>query len=86
MLDYHKCFPMRMLYAYGAAMPVHYKIPVVQTTRSAAAATIITTANVTNGPVIANTAGLLIDYHEQINSLMKSIATIYARFLYCVCS
>ncbi|VDK80656.1 unnamed protein product [Onchocerca ochengi] len=50
------------------------------------AATIITTANVTNGPVIANTAGLLIDYHEQINSLMKSIATIYARFLYCVCS
>ncbi|VDK84164.1 unnamed protein product, partial [Onchocerca ochengi] len=59
-------FPYAHANAYGAAMPVYYNTPVVQTAPSAAAATATAAANVTGGPIVASTAGLSIARHGQM--------------------
>uniref|UniRef100_A0A915Q719 LsmAD domain-containing protein n=1 Tax=Setaria digitata TaxID=48799 RepID=A0A915Q719_9BILA len=59
-------FPYAQANAYGAAMPVYYNTPVVQTAPNAAAGTATAAANVTGGPIVASTAGLSIGRHGQM--------------------
>ncbi|KAL4003833.1 Ataxin 2 SM domain family protein [Acanthocheilonema viteae] len=59
-------FPYAHANAYGAAMPVYYNPPVVQSTPGAAAATATAAASVTGGPIVASTAGLPLGRHGQM--------------------
>ncbi|VDN07461.1 unnamed protein product [Thelazia callipaeda] len=64
-------FPYAQPNAYGPAVPVYYSTPVVHTTPSVAAAT-ATAANVTGGPIVANTNGLPVGRQGQMSGQINS--------------